>query len=361
VILGHWTEYWFAYGVVPNSSTWMRTLVAESVLSEDVVFLVFALATMHGMGGEERFRLSMTEPIMITLWVFMKYILGPYVFGPVSALATGASLWKCYPFFTGSFAYALTPCSGSRISYFLLMAAVARILIIGWHKLTGKFASGRSAIDCVFIVGVTVYVQFVNPGVMVYLIVYLASFYYGPQTVQMLFSQNGPQPVLCILGLCCWLGGAWSLTSSGIFPPFVDDPFGRSLEFVVVLDDRSASALLAMVCNVPVTLAACLFFSNLPRFADFQLPGNAILIIYMTHYFFLNWVLHGTHFYGFRVLPSLPDFVWQASQFSMPLKVFLEPLALITPVMAYMLAISFIVRVTSSGVQLAKRWATSSM
>jgi len=345
VILGHWTEYWFAYGVVPNSSTWMRTLVAESGVSEDVVFLVFALAVMHGMGGEERFRLSMTEPIMITLWVFMKYILGPYVFAPVSALATGASLYKCYPFFSGSFAYALTPCSGSRISYFLLMAALARILIIGWHKLTGKFASGRPGSDCVLIVGVTVYVQFVTPGVMVYLIVYLASFYYGPQIVQMLSSQNGPQPVLCILGLCCWLGGAWSLTSSGIFSPF---------------DDRSTSAFFAMICNVPVTLAACLFFSNLPRFMDFQLPGNVILIIYMTHYFFLNWVLHGTHFYGFRVLPSLPDFVWQASQFPMPLKLFLEPLALITPVVAYMSAMSVIARVTSSAVQLTKRWATSS-
>ena len=38
--------------------------------------MMFALAVLHGMGGEERFKFSLTEPIMIGLWFFMRYLFG---------------------------------------------------------------------------------------------------------------------------------------------------------------------------------------------------------------------------------------------------------------------------------------------
>merc|ERR1719316_1243930 len=105
-------------------------------MSEDTVFLVAALAMMHGMGGEERFKLSMTEPIMLVLYFFMKYLLGPYVIGSLSVLLTGVSSWICYPFYNGSHSFVFTPRGGSRIAYFLMDAFTARMLIIIWHLVT---------------------------------------------------------------------------------------------------------------------------------------------------------------------------------------------------------------------------------
>merc|ERR1719161_2614941 len=112
--------------------------------------------------------------------------------------------------------------------------------------------------DGSFIVMVTVITKLIDNGVMIYMPVYLAGFYFGPLAIQKMSSLPADlKPwAYAIIGLAIDLGGCRIMLAEGILPPF---------------DDRCTDSLVSVCLNIPVTLGLVLFFMNLPKFVNLQM------------------------------------------------------------------------------------------
>jgi len=288
------------------------------------------------MGNEERFKVSMTEPAILAMYVFMQFILGPILIESGGYLLTGDSVRTCDP--------AVGLCSaGESESYYLMLLFAARIIVIVWHGMTSRFRDSNKTTECSLQFFITAAVLFFcryamrwSPNICSshlntslngflcasdkdfrwnldcilltsgYIPLYMAFFYFGPSAVETMFSMSFHGfRMLGFLGLCFHVGLSMTLVHYSIYPVFCN---------LVTLSAASSSTL-SVVSACTTTLALSAFFMVLPSWIDFHLPGPVLLTGYMLNTKFLNCILVlGLRIHGFQLLPSLPDLLWAVGE-----------------------------------------------
>jgi hypothetical protein len=317
VVVGHWTEAWFLAGVVPNIPKWLKYFMAFWGGGEDVSILMGGLGIIHGMGGEERFRLSKLEPVIALVFLFGKYFFGPWIMNHAAAFVFGRSIWDCtisktMP--TCSFCEkAFCPQLGWGPLYFLELLFVGRFLVIGWYSLTSAalqkgtdpFFQGL-LILVVLLMSVSLQSRLDEPifyldtwhrRVAIYIVMYLFGFYFGPRLVPKRASMAGKRSTLCPVFLLLFIAAGCLPSYFGILPPS---------------SHQCRNDLVSLIFYSPSAVFALLFFLTLPRWLDLRMSPIVLLAIYVVHGFLVNWVYHGVSFHGLQLFPSLPDLIWRA-------------------------------------------------
>jgi len=325
VVMCHWLLFWFDIGALPNSPAWLVTAIGNFATFEDVAALMGGVALIQGMGNEARFKLSMTEPIILAMYVTMVFILGPILIEGGGYLLTGDSVRTCHP------RVGMCP-SGTGQSYYLMLLFGARIIVSVWHGLTSRFSDGiktmERSLQFFITAAALLFCRYamqrntdicwshlnkslngflcggfhfhLNLEVILdtcgYIPLYMAFFYFGPSAVETMYSMSLHGPcMLGFLGLCFYLGLSMALIHWSIFPLYW----------------ASSMPILSAVSACITTLALLAFFMSLPSWIDFTLPGPVMLIAYMLNDTFLNCVIVlGLRIHGLQLLPSLPDLLW---------------------------------------------------
>jgi amino acid adenylation domain-containing protein len=317
VVVMHIIIGWFASGVVANVPEWARAIAGYWDSFEDVWMIMVGMGFLHGMGGEEKNKVSLLEPAVLAIWFFSHWIL-PRIINNVGEILTGIRLYDCGYGQTKPTAGTTDTfyCPSAAHLYFLNLLFWARMLVVTWHFLvTSRIPKALEdvsngvliALSIPFVLLGWVYpmpdpilkVYFSWAGTTMYITLYLVSFYFGYRILPKRESIKGPWQVVCPTLLVAHFVGMYVLTQLTIFPPF----YGHGDHF---------SKVTGIFANaIPF---ACLFlcFLKLPETFDIRISGVALLCVYILHYMLKNWWLRGISIHGLKVFPSLPDLIYSA-------------------------------------------------
>jgi hypothetical protein len=136
-----------------------------------------------------------------------------------------------------------------------------------------------------------------------YIPIYLASFYFGPFCMEILYPlkcTSWRAGLVCLLTFCVYVIAVYVLPANGV-------------QSITALEPHDMLPISLTV--LPLAITIFIFFLNLPSWIDFQLPGLTLLVIFLfqTQIIFYLW-LYGLSFHGLQLLPSLPDVTWAAGE-----------------------------------------------